>query len=111
MSLVVLRRWTFAIFAQTNIKNEVDDVIYETFYFDYICFCNVATEQRKYLAQDPKGEFMMVADKKIKVDDKLCYQMKQLTFWAMAAKRFTVEECEPINRVKFSDWFFFRLFD
>lgn len=26
--------------------------------------------------------------------------MKQLTFWAMAAKRFTVEESEPINRVK-----------
>lgn len=54
------------------------------------CFCDVAAEQRKYLAQDPKGEFMMVADKKIKVDDKLCYQMKQLTFLAMAAKRFTV---------------------
>ena len=109
--MVVLRRWTFAIFAQTNIKNEVDDVIYETFYFDYICFCDVAAEQRKYLAQDPKGEFMMVADKKIKVDDKLCYQMKQLTFWAMAAKRFTVVECEPINHVKFSDWIFFRLFN
>lgn len=54
---------------------------------------------------------MMVADKKIKVDDKLCYQMKQLTFWAMAAKRFMVVECEPINRVKFSDWIFFRLFN
>ena len=54
---------------------------------------------------------MMVADKKIKVDDKLCYQMKQLTFWAMAAKRFTVVECEPINHVKFSDWIFFRLFN
>lgn len=26
--------------------------------------------------------------------------MKQLTFGAMAAKRFTVVECEPINRVK-----------
>ena len=64
------------------------------------CFCDVAVEQRKYLAQDPNGEFMMVADKKIKVDDKLCYQMKQLTFLAMAAKRFTVVECEPINRVE-----------
>lgn len=110
MSLVVLRRWTFAIFAQTDIKNEVDDVIYETFYFDYICFCDVAAEQRKYLAQDPNGEFMMVADKKIKVDDRL-YQMKQLTFLAMAAKRFTVEESEPINRVKFSDLIFLRLFN
>ena len=30
---------------------------------------------------------------------------------AMAAKRFTVVECEPINRVKFSDWIFFRLFN
>ena len=63
MSLVVLRRWTFAIFAQTDIKNEVDDVIYETFYFDYICFCDVAAEQRKYLAQDPNGEFMMSGNK------------------------------------------------
>ena len=26
--------------------------------------------------------------------------MKQLTFWAMAAKRFTIVECEPINRVE-----------
>ena len=54
---------------------------------------------------------MMVADKKIKVDDKLCYQMKQLTFLAMAAKRFTVVECEPINRVKFFNWIFLRLFN
>jgi hypothetical protein len=30
------------------------------------CFCDVAVEQRKYLAQDPNGEFMMVADKKSK---------------------------------------------
>ncbi len=30
---------------------------------------------------------------------------------AMAAKRFTVEESEPINRVKFSDLIFLRLFN
>ncbi len=53
---------------------------------------------------------MMVADKKIKVDDKLCYQMKQLTFWAMAAKRFTVVECERAH-VKFFNWIFLRLFN
>lgn len=37
--------------------------------------------------------------------------MKQLTFWAMAAKRFTVVECEPINHVKFFNWIFLRLFN
>ena len=36
--------------------------------------------------------------------------MKQLTFLAMAAKRFTVVECEPINHVKFFNWIFLRLF-
>lgn len=37
--------------------------------------------------------------------------MKQLTFLAMAAKRFTVVECEPINRVKFFNCIFLRLFN
>jgi len=36
--------------------------------------------------------------------------MKQLTFWAMAAKRFTVVECERA-RVKFFNLIFLRLFN
>lgn len=59
-------------------------------------FATLLLSDANVFAQEPKGEFMMVADKKIKVDDKLCYQMKQLTFWAMAAKRFTVVECVPM---------------
>ena len=51
---------------------------------------------------------MMVADKKIKVDDKLCYQMKQLTFLAMAAKRFTVVGSMRAH-VNFSDCILLRM--
>lgn len=36
--------------------------------------------------------------------------MKQLTFLAMAAKRFMVEECMRAH-VNFSDWIFLRLFN
>lgn len=36
--------------------------------------------------------------------------MKQLTFLAMATKRFTIVECERAN-VKFFNWIFLRLFN
>ncbi len=111
MSLVVLRRWTFAIFAQTDIKNEDDDLFMKHSILTIFVFATLLLSNANVCAQDPKGVFMMEAEKKIKVDDKLCYQMKQLTFLVMAAKRFMVVECEPINRVKFFNWIFFRLFN
>lgn len=36
--------------------------------------------------------------------------MKQLTFWAMATKRFSVVECVRAH-VKFFNWIFLRLFN
>ena len=107
MSLVVLRRWTFAIFAQTNIKNEVDDVIYETFYFDYIFFATLQLSNANILLKIQRVSLWWW-QLKIKVDDKLCYQMKQLTFLTMATKRFTVVGSMRAH-VNFSDWILLRM--
>lgn len=58
-------------------KNVEDNEFMKHSILTIFVFATLQLSNANICAQAPKGEFMMVADKKIKVDDKLCYQIRK----------------------------------